>query len=378
MFLTPSGRGEDLRAAAMALRDFGCDDFFILDRRGGGVFLPDGTPVAAEAGIAVETHLVFLNADTALEDARFFARRGIVAKRAIGAWAWELEWLPRRWRHAFSFYDEIWAASDFSRAAFARENLRPVRLVPPVVSLPTKRTQPSRTALGIPEGETVFFFMFDFLSHVRRKNPEAVIEAFCSAFPSGEEKVRLLIKTQGATQAPADWRRLADLALDPRIELRDAALDRAEVIALIEATDAFVSLHRAEGFGRGPAEAMWLGKPVILTGYSGTNDFADRESAFIIDYRKIPISDWEYPGVEGQEWADPDILAAARAMRGIHRRPRAAHAIAACGKKRIEARYSPAVAAAAMCEALGFAPRASRMKPAKPIVWLMNVTADRE
>ena len=42
---------------------------------------------------------------------------------------------------------------------------------------------------------------------------------------------------------------------------------------LLAATDAFVSLHRSEGFGFGLAEAMLLGKPAIGTDYSGNADF---------------------------------------------------------------------------------------------------------
>lgn len=198
--------------------------------------------------------------------------------------------------------------------------------------------------------------MFDFLSHARRKNPEAVIEAFMAAFPSGEEPARLLIKTQGGDRAPEEWRRLVDLCLDPRIELRDARIDRAEVIALIAATDAFVSLHRAEGFGRGPAEAMWLEKPVILTGYSGTRDFADRNTAFIVGHRMVPVLEDDYPGVEGQAWAEPDIHEAALAMRLVHAHPEEARAIAARGAARVKALYHPLVAGRAMQEALGLAP----------------------
>lgn len=234
--------------------------------------------------------------------------------------------------------------------------------MPPVVRLPSGRPRPSRAELGLPEGETIFFFMFNFLSHARRKNPEAVIEAFCAAFPSGEEKVRLLIKTQGGGEAPEEWRRLADLCLDSRIDLRDARIDRAEVIALIEAADAFVSLHRAEGFGRGPAEAMWLGKPVILTGYSGTNDFADRDTAFVIGHRMVPVSEEDYPGTAGQSWAEPDIHEAALAMRLVHAHPDQARAIGARGKNRVQALYHPLVAGRAMCAALGLDP--SRGKPA--------------
>ncbi len=238
-------------------------------------------------------------------------------------------------------------------------------LVPSVVHLPEDRLRPDRAAPGLAEDETVFLFMFDFLSHVRRKNPEAVVEAFCAAFPAGEEKVRLLIKTQGGEHAPEDWRRLGDLCLDPRIEIRDAKIDRAEVIALIEAADAFVSLHRAEGFGRGPAEAMWLGKPVISTDYSGTSDFADHETAFLVGYQRVPVAVEDYPGAEGQDWADPDVEEAARAMRRIHTHPEAARAIGARGQTRVRSLYHPRIAGEAMRVALGLVPPAAA-PPALP------------
>ena len=43
--------------------------------------------------------------------------------------------------------------------------------------------------------------------------------------------------------------------------------------------DCYVSLHRAEGFGYTLAEAMWIGKPVIATGYSGNVDYMSPTTA---------------------------------------------------------------------------------------------------
>ncbi|HYK58120.1 MAG TPA: glycosyltransferase, partial [Bryobacteraceae bacterium] len=46
-------------------------------------------------------------------------------------------------------------------------------------------------------------------------------------------------------------------------------IDRADVIALVNCCDCLISLHRCEGFGLTLAEAMFLGKPVIASAYSG-------------------------------------------------------------------------------------------------------------
>jgi glycosyltransferase involved in cell wall biosynthesis len=150
----------------------------------------------------------------------------------------------------------------------------------------------------------------------------------------------LVIKTLGAEATPAARHALeADAAGDCRIYLIDTTLSRGELTGLFAAADAFVSLHRSEGFGRGPAEAMLLGVPVIVTGYSGTTDFATSQYALTVPYQLIPVAGDAYPGVDGQRWAAPDIDAAARHMRFVHDKPRAAKALGARGRKQIRRLY---------------------------------------
>ena len=50
-----------------------------------------------------------------------------------------------------------------------------------------------------------------------------------------------------------------------------------DVLALMEACDVYVSLHRSEGLGLAMAEAMLMGKPVVATGYSGNTEFMNEE-----------------------------------------------------------------------------------------------------
>ena len=67
--------------------------------------------------------------------------------------------------------------------------------------------------------------------------------------------------------------------------------------------DCFLSLHRSEGFGRGPAEAMFFGKPVIATGWSGNMDYMAPGTAFPVRYRLLPVGRGAYPFADGQVWA---------------------------------------------------------------------------
>lgn len=349
----PSGRGEDLRGSASALDAVGYADYVVVDlasgfaRGPGDVVLPAGTRIEADFNI------VHTNADSTAEDSATLRRLGVRAQKSIGFWAWELEWLPDYWRYAHSFYDEIWASTRFTEAAFDRDAVRPVKRVPMAVLEPKITLEMSRADLGLPEDATLFVFVFDFRSYAARKNPEAVIRAFLKAFSDRDETVHLLIKTSGASAMPSDASRLRSIATDRRIELRDAVLDRSQILNLIHAADAFVSLHRAEGFGRGPAEAMLLGVPAIVTDYSGTTDYATPDSALLVDYELTAVGETEYPGVMGQRWAEADVTMAARHMRWVHEHRAEARALGLRGRNQIRRLYNTQTVGKALLRALG-------------------------
>jgi hypothetical protein len=113
-----------------------------------------------------------------------------------------------------------------------------------------------------------------------------------------------------------------------------------------------VSLHRSEGFGLTMAEAMYLGKPVIATAYSGNLDFMTDENSYLVDYELVPIGADAAPYPPGGEWAEPDVEHAARLMRRVFEdqaesRDRGARAASA-----IRETHSAATAGARMAERL--------------------------
>jgi glycosyltransferase involved in cell wall biosynthesis len=88
---------------------------------------------------------------------------------------------------------------------------------------------------------------------------------------------------------------------------------------LIHISDAVVSLHRSEGFGLVPLEAMAHGTPVISTAWSGNMEYMNHMNTSLVGYRMIPVNG-EYFGSkpdDGLVWADPDIDEAAAHMRRI-------------------------------------------------------------
>lgn len=331
-----TGIGEFLRGTAMSLRRCGFDDFVVVDRLSSRMFRADGSALPSGTALHVDRNLVHLNAETALEDWAWLRKLGVQAVRTVGWWAWELEALPAEWMASYSCYDEVWGISAFTTAALAQPGLRPVRTVPQPIHLPDGFVPAPRASFGLADGEVVFLFMFDPHSFVERKNPQGVIRAFAQAFPRGDEPVRLVVKTHHGADFPEVMAALRALSDDSRVEMRDEYSSRKEVLGLVAAADAFVSLHRSEGFGRGPAEAMLLGKPVILTDYSGTQDFADADVALLVPASLVPVAPDEYIGVEGQRWAEPDVAAAAAHMRWVARKPAAARGLGLRAQARIQ------------------------------------------
>ncbi|HTW27533.1 MAG TPA: glycosyltransferase family 4 protein [Acetobacteraceae bacterium] len=342
-----SGRGADVRMTAAALRahDVACA---FLDHQSGEYSDADGASLPAGA-LQPAINIVHCNADTAMRDYLFLRRNGAARPYAIGFWAWELARLPAEWNTAFAFYDEIWASTRFACEAFRAASPRPVTLMPMAVELPATDPALGRGDFGLPDDAFLFYFGFDFRSYVQRKNPEAALAAFREAFPRGDEKVALVVKTLAGEQHAAELETLLKLAGgDPRVIVRDREYDARALATLVSLCDCFVSLHRSEGFGRGPAEAMLLGKPVIATDYSGNVDFMDAANSLLVDYRLIPVPRDAYPGWLGQEWADPDPSHAAAHMRHLVSDPEFGRRLGEAARRTIRTSHSAAAVGARM------------------------------
>jgi glycosyltransferase involved in cell wall biosynthesis len=219
------------------------------------------------------------------------------------------------------------------------------------VEAPARKAPPSRAMFHLPEDAYAFLFTFDAGSGVERKNPLAAVKAFRRAFARGTEKAALVLKTRNAAALQADlerahWRQVLDLAAgDARIHIMDHTMGAGELAGLQAACDCYVSLHRSEGFGYGPAEAMVVGKPVITTGYSGVTDFCTPETALLVDYTLERVPQDAYPYMDAARkyyWAAPDIEAAACQMRKLYEDRNLGESLGQAGRALMLDRYSVA------------------------------------
>lgn len=284
-------------------------------------------------------NIVSVNADELPHFAADVGDRFLQSRYSIGLWAWEIEEFPATMAKSQKYLDEIWANSSFSAAAIQKKVDCPVFPFPLPVSVP-EITSPDRAELGLQDG-FVFLFCFDYDSIFERKNPTALIRAFQMAFP-GDERVSLKIKTINGAKQPEKLELLRDLAgMDSRINLVDAYWSSERTRALMSACDAYVSLHRAEGFGLTMAETMAYGKPVIATNYSGNLDFMDERNSYLVPARPAEIDVGCEPYPKGALWSEPDVAEAAQLMRWVVAHPDEARQKGDRGRADIENHHSP-------------------------------------
>lgn len=293
-------------------------------------------------------NLVFVNPDYLEHALQRMKAVNVVDRPTVACWFWELEKIPDQWLPSLDSVDGVMVASPFIAEAFRACTGKPVFEVPlPVAEMPDSGLQ--REDFGLDPDDFVFLTSFDFNSWMTRKNPLASISAFKLAFPSGTERVRLLLKSSNGRRFPQQFAEMLEaVAGDPRIIVRDDVLEREHMQALQRCVDAYVSLHRAEGFGLGLAECMAIGKPVVATAWSGNMAFMTSQNSCLVDLDLIPVRFGEYLDTEGQRWGDPHLHHAASHMRRLVEQPAFAKAIGRQASADIATGLSRTVAAARM------------------------------
>lgn len=317
------GIGEDLRMAARSLLAANVPVTLIDFPPGKDIPKNDYSMLAHVSKVGPYAYNIFCM--TALEHGRYFAEHGkaqIQGRYNIGYWPWELSRWPDDWKDLTRLVDEVWVSTQHTYDALAPVSDVPVFIMPMAVELGEVTSFKSRTKarefFRLPSKAKLFCFSFDLNSSIHRKNPQACVDAFLKAFPADKfsaDQVGLVIKAHRPTKRHAAWEKLKALAVDDkRIHIIEGTFSRPDLLALYKCCDCFLSLHRAEGFGRGIAEALQLGLHVITTGYSGNVDFCHTAQVDLVRYALVKVKKGQYPYGDGQVWADADVDHAAMLM----------------------------------------------------------------
>ena len=276
-----------------------------------------------------------------------------LALRPATVFFWEFDSGIRRAYPTMFASPSVIGMSDFNAEYFRRELplevsvhkiLYPFRIVNVTEDSPSK----IRARYGLSPTDFVVFFNFDFASSRQRKNPDGTLRAFAAAFRD-VPSAKLVFKTSGSLRYPERLAELVSLAgelgVGERLVCINSYLPQDEIYALTAACDVYISLHRGEGFGLGIAEAMSLGKPVVVTEWSAPLEFCNRENALLVPCtltRPSPeMIDHAYY-VDVERWAEPDIDAAADALKRLYDNPSLRMKLGQTARESIQTQFSTA------------------------------------
>lgn len=344
----PTGVGEACRGTLLALETSGVPTaLWNLGSCAADDPLRGGTQ-----GLPFDTILFHVNADMIPVVTRQLPRVLLAGRYRIGYWFWELSHFPLAFVESFHHLDEVWAPTRFCLDAFKAISPLQVRWMPPCVAPPTEGPA-DRQALGIPPESFLFYFAFDALSIPERKNPDGLLRAFARAVRESRRPLHLLLKVNHLDTDPALGQHLLRQIGNLPVTLLTDSMSRAQVNSLMAACDAYVSLHRSEGLGLPLIEAMYLGKPVIATGYGGVTDFFDDSTGWVVRHTMTALEEAQGPYPVGAVWADPDAGHAAELMVQIAAAPEAAAGRIEAARRRVAEIYAPEAAGARLQRELG-------------------------
>jgi glycosyltransferase involved in cell wall biosynthesis len=324
-----TGLGEGARLMLRGLRCLGVTSWPLDLTAPLGDLPPAGAPLVVHANAPSLPGALLLLPRALLRD-----------RHVIGYWSWELPRMPPEWRVGLRFVHEIWVPSQFTATAVATIAPGRVRVVPPPLgALSIAQAALDRSAFSLPDTAVIVLVSFNLASSLERKNPLAAIAAFRAAFGDRKDRM-LLLKVGNPDHFPRDFAVItAAAAAVPNIRIETRVLPAEDNAALLNACDIVLSLHRAEGLGLVPAEAMLCGKPVIATGWSGNMQFMDSESAALVGYRLVPVRDGRHVyDVPGAMWADPDVNEAVAQLRRLADDAAQRAALGARGRSAVSAR----------------------------------------
>ncbi|PEO49390.1 glycosyl transferase family 1 [Bacillus sp. AFS026049] len=337
-----SGLGEACRSAAKSLQSVGVP-FCIINFPRCPSRQTDLSWKHKEAKTPFyKTNIFFINADQLYHHYTLnnLKREWFINRLNIGYWHWELPEFPDAWVKSFELINEVWVPSRFTLNSISSKTSKSVHIIPHAISVEVPEI--NRTHFSLPNYRFLFLTMFDLHSTSARKNPFAVIEAFKKAFPQNDHTVGLVLKINNASHFPNEVNLLRQNIMGfNNIFLIDKVLSRKEVNGLMNVIDCLVSLHRSEGFGLPLAEAMYLGKPVIATNWSGNIDFMNKNNSCLVDFTIKNIEGNYGPYSANQQWAEPDINHASSIMKKIVSEEKYANQIGILANKTIMRKYSP-------------------------------------
>ena len=208
------------------------------------------------------------------------------------------------WHKILNKNTAVMVPSRFNESIFAHEPLeKPIFYVPHCLDM--DKYHPDIEPI---EHREKFTFLF-FGSWKDRKNYAGLIEGYLNEFTSRDD-VQLLIKTTTTgTAKKFIWsyakRHGVDLKKAAPIEFEERVLNEEQLPRFMKSVDCLVSPTMGEGFGLPGLQCMAVGTPVIVTNFSGVQDYANKDTAILLEPRGFVLKRMldHVPQFENKKWA---------------------------------------------------------------------------
>lgn len=236
-------------------------------------------------------------------------------KYNIAMWAWELEEVPTNWIEESIRFDKIWTISTFCRDIFKNKLLnKNIDYINLPINVSKLDKNSCKKHLNIDDDKFVFLFTFDYNSDPYRKNVKDLIKAFNIAFENNTD-VLLLLKTHSLPSG------VIEESHNIRIINDKVSYDERTII--MNCSDAYVSIHRTEGYGLTILESIMLEKPTIATNYSGSLDFCDEDYMELVNGPLKKVEEDSFYNIlfkydNDIYWCNPDINETAEKMLKVY------------------------------------------------------------
>lgn len=241
-------------------------------------------------------------------------------KYNICHWLTEMQNYPTEWAKYHIYFDEIWTASAFCQDSISMKVPKPTILMSyPIIG--EKIQKNVSLDIHIDKSKFNFLVMANMYSDIERKNVLQSLEAFKKAF-SNEDNVSLIVKISNPDVDIVYMDKITDYTKnDNRMILIDHFISREQINYLFQSVDAYVSLHRAEGFGLTLGEAMYHEIPLITTAYSGNMDFCNSFNCYLIDYDLVKVGENRLRYRSDDQWAQPRLDSAVEMFKSVYNNP---------------------------------------------------------
>ncbi|HEC66032.1 MAG TPA: glycosyltransferase family 1 protein [bacterium] len=250
-------------------------------------------------------------------------------KYNIGFCAWETSRLHPRWVDCCNLMSEMWVPCEYNVQAFRESGVAvPVYKIPHGIDVDMFKSSCNEqfSVGGINNSTFKFYSIFQWNA---RKNPEGLLRAYFNAFTENDDVV-LILKTYLGNTGVDNLKQIRDkilyvkrdmnLSYFPKVVLISELLSSRQILELHKFGDAYISLHRGEGWNIPCFEAGLAGNPVIATGCGGNMEFMSEDNSHIVGFMWTYVSgmggfnQW-YHG--NQQWASPNLIDASEKMRWV-------------------------------------------------------------